>query len=71
LPLIKSAGPDYIDFWRFTHIPREHVKWIAGYLAQLSDQQISDAFRAAQFSPAEVEGFTRKVREKINELQQL
>ena len=71
LPLIKSAGPDYIDFWRFTHIPREHAKWIAGYLAQLSDQQISDAFRAAQFSPAEVEGFTKKVREKINELQQL
>lgn len=71
LPLIKSAGPDYIDFWRFSHIPREHAKWIAGYLAQLSDQQISDAFRAAQFSPAEVEGFTKKVREKINELQQL
>jgi hypothetical protein len=71
LPLIKSAGPDYIDFWRFTHIPREHAKWIAGYLAQLCDQQISDAFRAAQFSPAEVEGFTKKVREKINELQQL
>lgn len=71
LPLIKNAGPDYIDFWRFSHIPREHAKWIGGYLAQLSDQQISDAFRAAQFSPAEVEGFTKKVREKINELQQL
>ena len=71
LPLIKSAGPDYIDFWRFTHIPRAHAKWIAGYLAQLSDQQISDAFRAAHFSPEEVEGFSKKVREKINELQQL
>lgn len=71
LPLIKSAGPDYIDFWRFKQIPREHAKWIGGYLAQLSDQQISDAFRAAQFSPEEVEGFTKKVRDKINELQQL
>ena len=71
LPLIKSAGPDYIDFWRFSHIPRAHAKWIAGYLAQLSDRQISDAFRAAKFSPDEVEGFTKKVREKINELQQL
>ncbi len=71
LPLIKNAGPDYIDFWRFSHIPREHAKWIGGYLAKLSDQQVSDAFRAAQFSPAEVEGFTKKVREKINELQQL
>jgi hypothetical protein len=27
---------------------------------QLSDQQISDAFRAAQFSPGEVEGFHQK-----------
>ena len=71
LPLIKNAGPEYIDFWRFTHIPREHAKWITGYLAQLSDQQIRDAFRAAQFSPEEVEGFSKKVREKINELQQL
>jgi len=26
---------------------------------QLSDQQISDAFRAAQFSPEEVKGFTK------------
>lgn len=38
---------------------------------QLSDQQINDAFRAAQLSPKEVEGFTKKAREKINELQQL
>jgi hypothetical protein len=67
-PLIKNAGPEFIDFWRFKHIPREHAKWIGGYLAQLSDEQIRDAFRAAGFSPKEVEGFTRKVREKINEL---
>jgi len=67
-PLIKNAGPDYIDFWRFRHIPREHAKWIGGYLAQLSDAQISDAFKAAGFTPEEVEGFTQKVRAKINEL---
>jgi len=67
-PLIKNAGPDYIDFWRFKHIPREHAKWIGGYLAQLSDAQINDAFKAAGFTPEEAEGFTQKVREKINEL---
>jgi antirestriction protein ArdC len=67
-PLIKNAGPEFIDFWRFKHIPREHAKWIGSYLSQLSDDQIRDAFRAAEFSPAEVEGFTQKVREKINEL---
>lgn len=67
-PLIKNAGPEFVDFWRFKHIPREHAKWIAGYLAQLSDEQIRDAFRAAGFSPQDVEGFAQKVREKINEL---
>jgi hypothetical protein len=68
LPLIRNAGPDYVDFWYFKHIPREHAKWIGGYLAQLSDEQIKDAFRAGGFSPEEVEGFARSVREKINEL---
>lgn len=67
-PLIKNAGPEFIDFWRFKHIPREHAKWIGNYLTQLSDEQIKDAFRAAGFSPTEVEGFARKVRDKINEL---
>jgi len=62
------VGPEFIDFWSFKHIPRQHAKWIGGYLAQLSDDQIKDAFRAAGFSPAEVEGFAQKVREKINEL---
>jgi hypothetical protein len=67
-PLIKNAGPEFIDFWRFKHIPREHAKWIGGYLNQLSDDQIRDAFRAAGFSPEQVEGFAKTVREKINEL---
>jgi hypothetical protein len=71
LPLIKRAGPEYIDFWYFKHIPREHAKWIGSYLAQLSDKQISDAFRAAGFNPKEIGGYTRKIRDKINELNQL
>jgi len=71
LPLIRNAGPEYVDFWYFKHIPREHAKWIGGYLAQLSDAQISDAFRAAGFTQEEIGGFTAKVRDKINELNQL
>ena len=71
LPLIRQAGPEFIDFWYFKHIPREHAKWIGGYLAQLSGDQIRDAFRAAGFTPREVEGFTRKVLEKIDELVRL
>ncbi|MBZ5491692.1 MAG: hypothetical protein LAO76_12250 [Acidobacteriia bacterium] len=68
LPLIKNAGPEYIDFWHFKHIPRANAIWIGGYLTQLSDQQLRDAFRAGGFSDAEIDGFSRKVRDKINEL---
>jgi hypothetical protein len=68
LPLIKNAGPDYVDFWHFKHIPRQNAIWIGQYLTQLSDQQLHDAFRAGGFSPEETEGFSRKVRAKINEL---
>ncbi|MBZ5523113.1 MAG: hypothetical protein LAP21_12820 [Acidobacteriia bacterium] len=70
-PLIQKAGPEYLDFWYFKHVPRADAKWIGGILDQLSDAQISDAFRAAGFSPEEVEGFTGKVREKIKELTSL
>jgi hypothetical protein len=67
-PLVRRVDGDYVDFWQFKHIPRDHAKWIGSYLSQLSDDQIRDAFRAGGFSPEEVEGYTKKVREKINEL---
>jgi len=69
--LIQKASHDHVDFWYFKHVPRADAKWIGGILAQLSDKQISDAFRAAGFPPEDVEGFTRKVRAKINELTSL
>jgi hypothetical protein len=47
------------------------AKWIGGILSQLSDQQIRDAFRAANYSPAEIESLTRTVRARINELANL
>jgi hypothetical protein len=49
----------------------EQAKWIGSILAQLSDQQISDAFRAANYSPDQIQGLTRVVRERINELANL
>ena len=70
-PLITGVGADFVDFWYFKHVPRADAKWIGGILDRLSDEQISDAFRAAGFSPEEVDGFTRKIREKINELTNL
>jgi hypothetical protein len=49
----------------------EQAKWIGGILSQLSDQQIRDAFRAANYSPEEIESLTRTVRARINELANL
>jgi hypothetical protein len=46
----------------------EHAKWIGSLLAQLSDQQIQDAFRAANFEPEEIRMLTKEVRDRIDEL---
>ena len=46
----------------------EQAKWIGGILSQLSDQQISDAFRAANYTPEQIEMLTKTVRDRINEL---
>ncbi|HVF50158.1 MAG TPA: hypothetical protein VNA19_08730 [Pyrinomonadaceae bacterium] len=44
------------------------AKWIGGWLARLSDEQIADAFRAANYSPEEVRMLSEAVRSRINEL---
>ncbi len=49
-------------------IPIEHARWFAGIIGQLTDAQIRDAFKAAGATSAEVEGFSRRIRQKINEL---
>ncbi len=53
------------------HVPRSDARWIGRLLAKLSTDQIRDAFRAAGYSPQEVEGFTRVVLERIAELNNL
>jgi hypothetical protein len=57
--------------WIGRHIPREDAKWIGSLLAELSPDQIRDAFRSAGFSPVEVEGFTAVVQQRISELNKL
>jgi hypothetical protein len=52
-------------------IPIEDVRWITRYLAQLSPRQIRSAFRAAGYSPAEVEGFSRVIENRIAQLTEL
>ena len=57
--------------WIGKHIPREDAKWIGSLLAELSPQQISDAFRAAGYSNEEIEAYTQAVISRIVELKQL
>jgi hypothetical protein len=53
------------------HIPIADARWLGSRLGQSSPEQISDCFRAAGFSPAEVEGYTRVVMQRIEALKKL
>jgi hypothetical protein len=44
------------------------ARWLSNHLNRLTDDQIRDAFRAANYSPADIETFSRAVRNKIVEL---
>lgn len=44
------------------------ARWIANLLTQLSDKQIRDAFRAANYSQANINLLTRAVKKRIAEL---
>jgi len=54
--------------WITRDIPRQDAKWLGQLLSRLSHAQISDAFRAAGYSPQEVEGFARVVERRIADL---
>ena len=53
------------------HIPIADARWIGDRLGQFSPEQIRDCFRAAGFSPTEVEGYTRVVMQRIEALKKL
>ena len=44
------------------------ARWLSNHLNRLSDSQIRDAFRAANYSPAEIDTYTRTIWRKIDEL---
>ncbi|HEX8492143.1 MAG TPA: hypothetical protein VF658_04825 [Pyrinomonadaceae bacterium] len=52
----------------FKNITVEQAKWIGNLLSRLSERQIADAFRAANYSSAEVRTLTAAVRRRIDEL---
>ncbi|MEW6734748.1 MAG: hypothetical protein AB1489_25710, partial [Acidobacteriota bacterium] len=67
------------DYWKeFTNrtkivqeIPRGDARWIGQLLAQLSDEQMQNAFRAAGYSSEQTRLFTKVLRNRINKLLKL
>lgn len=57
--------------WIGKHVNRADAKWIGGLLAQLSEAQIRDAFRAAGYSPEELNVFTQVLEDRITKLNTL
>jgi hypothetical protein len=52
-------------------IPRDDAKWLGQLLGRLSLEQIRDCFRAAGYSPDEVDGFAQVVQSRIADLNRL
>lgn len=52
-------------------IPTEHARWIGSLLSQLSDEQLREAFRAAGYNSAIMEGYISALRDRINQLTRL
>lgn len=52
----------------FEDISVNDVRWIATLLSRLSDRQIGDAFRAANYTPEEVDMLAGAVRSRIDQL---
>lgn len=57
--------------WIGKHIPREDARWVGSLLAQLSPEQIRDAFRAGGYSKQEVDEYSEAITARIAELQRL
>ena len=52
-------------------IPVAHARWIGSLLSQLTDEQLRDAFRAAQYNQETMDGYVQALRERINQLTRL
>jgi len=57
--------------WIGKEIPREDVKWIGQLLAQLTPEQIADAFRAADYPFDKINGFVAVVVSRIESIDSL
>ncbi|HEY6804782.1 MAG TPA: hypothetical protein VI306_14505 [Pyrinomonadaceae bacterium] len=52
----------------FENLTVDDARWLSNLLGQLSDEQIKDAFRAANYSPEDVELLTSAFKDRISEL---
>ncbi len=57
--------------WVGNRVPRADAKWLGSLLAQLTADQILDAFRAGGYPPDKAAAFTKVVQNRIAELNQL
>jgi len=53
------------------HIPAPNARWIGGLLSQLSEDQLEEIFRAANYDEATMKGFVKVLRERIEQLTKL
>jgi hypothetical protein len=58
---------DYAGNYRdlVKHVTAADVQWVCQLMSQLSDQQLTDAFRAARYDDAVAARYVKKIREKI------
>jgi hypothetical protein len=75
---IKKVEGDFIDFnyggknpKLFENITVSEASWMAKWLNRLSDEQIKDAFRAANYSAEDVENLSAALKERIEALSSL
>jgi hypothetical protein len=52
-------------------IPVANARWIGEMLKELSEDQLKDVFRAANYDEATMKGFVKVLRERIHELAKL
>src|SRR5947209_20425094 len=72
---IDKVERGYVDFHftgknsgMFDKISVEDARWVGELLSRLSDRQLSDAFRAANYTPEEIRALSQVVRSRINAL---
>ena len=64
---MRRKGYDWIG----DNIPIDDARWMGSLLAELTREQIADAFRAGNFPPEEIVIYSTIVENRIQELKAL